>query len=651
MLQNNTNQKKIRNVIKENSSNKLYHVDDLSSVSKQIIEKSFELVGNDITDEDIITFVAHYLHYSTKEKKYYFSVKKKQKVIDENVSLLQINNQTVLDINPQVSEICRALDEQENTNTGPDISPEIYNKVYDVCQEELEELVPPQELESNDIFIVHHQPTTTLAKDEQNNNEILDTDEMDKLEEEFFKQMKISNTKIYDNKENKIQKNYAHPKEQQYTITKKTLPEYGPFGTQWIRDIQVDDDINERECELALQFDKLRKVVLPEQRSDAWFAMRDGKITASDAGVAVGDHHHEKQYSFILKKVLRTPFPPNANCYHGKKFETPATMIYEYRMNVQVEEFGLMGHPIYDFLGASPDGICSRYKLDLKHKSKYVGRMLEIKCPVSRKILKEGPVKDGICPIYYWNQVQLQLECCDLEECDFWQCSIYEYPTREDFIFDTATDEPFRSATSNFEKGCLIQLLPKEKVNYNDNEEYWKIVWDHAIFIYPPKIEMSPYDCDMWVAETISNLNVNPKYYKYAFDRVIYWRLDNSFNITIKRDKEWFAANLPIYKQMWDYILFFRANADKTKLLTDFIDSLDIKRNKEIMNMVERLYNTGAADYKIFIADLTAKMAAFDPGSKKVRAKPKSNYNFRSPSAFKSFDKTRNEPTVSMFVD
>ena len=113
--------------------------------------------------------------------------------------------------------------------------------------------------------------------------------------------------------------------------------------------------------------------------------------------------------------------------------EEPATMVYQYRMNVTVEEFGLMIHPKYSFLGASPDGIVNHYKLNGKHKTKYVGRMLEIKCPKVRKIKMDGPIKNHICPIYYWDQVQLQLECCDLEECDFWQCKISLYKTRQEF--------------------------------------------------------------------------------------------------------------------------------------------------------------------------------------------------------------------------
>ena len=72
--------------------------------------------------------------------------------------------------------------------------------------------------------------------------------------------------------------------------------------------------------------------------------------------------------------------------------------------------------------------------------------MLEIKCPNRRRIKLnlDEPITDlilgskkGICPSYYWCQVQLQLNCCDLDECDFWQCEIIEYVDRVDFVNDS----------------------------------------------------------------------------------------------------------------------------------------------------------------------------------------------------------------------
>ena len=65
------------------------------------------------------------------------------------------------------------------------------------------------------------------------------------------------------------------------------------------------------------------------------------------------------------------------------------------------------------------------------------GRMLEIKCPYSRKIKTKGKIDNGICPHYYWTQVQQQLECADLESCDFWQCKLFEYNNRMEWLNDT----------------------------------------------------------------------------------------------------------------------------------------------------------------------------------------------------------------------
>ena len=272
--------------------------------------------------------------------------------------------------------------------------------------------------------------------------------------------------------------------------------------------------------------------------------------------------------------------------------------------------------------------------------------MLEIKCPFIRKINKTGPIKDHICPIYYWVQVQLQLECCDLEECDFWQCVIREYDNREEFIEDTDPKEPFRSIEFGREKGCLIQLLPKQvipdilkfkqdwddaidnKENLYNDYRYKQKVYEDATFIYPTEVEMSPHDCDVWIAETLAKL---PETHNgYVFDKVVYWRLEDSHNVTIKRDKEWFAESVPKFKQMWDYIEFFRKHKDKLDLLVSYIDSRTIKRNKDIMATIDKLYRADDSKYKRFIRnlkeDIKESKVKKDASDKKKREEKK-GYN------------------------
>ena len=339
-----------------------------------------------------------------------------------------------------------------------------------------------------------------------------------------------------------------------------------------------------------LKVEELAKIISPKQRSPEWFAMRNGAITASDGGCVLGVNKYEPSYKFIVKKVFGSPFKTNQACYHGKKLENIATMIYSQKYDVSVSEFGLLTHPNYKFLGASPDGIVNKYKQDGVTPTDMVGRMLEIKCPVSRNIELEGNVYD-ICPEYYWVQVQLQLECCDLDLCDFWQCKLTEYKTRQEFLDDTPDNPTYLSKTTNLEKGCLIQLLPKIKMEASI-QNYFETIYNDAAFIYPPKIHMTPLECDIWISETMSKLNELEEYREYFFDRVIYWRLEKSGCYTIKRDKKWFAEKLPELSRMWTYVEFFRTNSDLAAVLNIFIEKLPIKQNNKILDVIKYMYDT-----------------------------------------------------------
>lgn len=330
---------------------------------------------------------------------------------------------------------------------------------------------------------------------------------------------------------------------------------------------------------------KLQKIPQPEQRTKQWFAMREGKITASDIATAMGESKYDAQYTVILKKCGLMPFVDNKYVHHGKKYETIASMLYEIRYNVKLLSFGLLPHPTCKFLGASPDNICSWRTMDDKF-SELVGRMLEIKCVYSRELLTEGEIDGDLCPHHYWIQVQIQLACCDLEESDFWQCKITEM-NREEFLADTDEKDDWKSKESGFEKGCIIQLLPKLKTceGCNKNAE-----WSYAKFIYPPKIHMSPKECDEWIAKELSTLHEREQYEDFVLDKVLYWRFEQTTNCLIKRDREWYDKSLPIIEKMWNYVVFFRANKDMLTLLEKYIKSLKRKMNTDIMEIVEKMF-------------------------------------------------------------
>ena len=414
-----------------------------------------------------------------------------------------------------------------------------------------------------------------------------------------------------------------------YKKIKKDYGNHGPLSYTWTFDNNQVDDVITKELKLNQEHVKrLRAIISPEQRTEGWYKMRKEKITASDGGCVLGVNDHEPQYKFLLKKTGEPSFKGNQFTHHGKKFESIATMIYEHRLNVTVGDYGLLCHPKYNFLGASPDGIVGLYKKNGKHLTKYVGRMVEIKCPLIREIKHHGGIF-VICPEYYWVQVQLQLECCDLDECDFWQCSLYEYSCLEEYLDDTQIDEPYLSKQTGFEKGCVIQLLPILKTKDMNDLKYQDLVHEHAIYIYPPRVDMSPYECNMWIADIMSKLYLDTKYFGYYFDRVIYWRLNRSNCLLIKRDKKWFADSLPVLKKMWDYVTFFRNNLDKLNILVDYIQSMKMKMNTKIMKIIDVLYNvpSDGSDFELIkYAGIVNKLIT-DTNENKLKKEKQLNEN------------------------
>ena len=140
-----------------------------------------------------------------------------------------------------------------------------------------------------------------------------------------------------------------------------------------------------------------------DQKSDAWLSLRETMLTASDVATALGENPYEKPQSLILKKCGQgTKFMGNDATRHGEKYESVARDLYCEKTGEVVHELGLVQHPELPWLGGSADGVTES------------GKLIEIKCPMSRKI-------DDKVPKHYLAQLQILMEVLDLEECDFIQ--------------------------------------------------------------------------------------------------------------------------------------------------------------------------------------------------------------------------------------
>ena len=51
--------------------------------------------------------------------------------------------------------------------------------------------------------------------------------------------------------------------------------------------------------------------------------------------------------------------------------------------------------------------------------------------------------------------------------------------------------------------------------------------------------------------------------YTYYFDKIIYWKIPKSHNVTIKRDKKWFSSVYPILQETWKKVCYYREHLDE----------------------------------------------------------------------------------------
>lgn len=426
-----------------------------------------------------------------------------------------------------------------------------------------------------------------------------------------------------------------------------------------IRELYPSIIIPKEYISLQKHFDTLLATPQPAQRTKEWYDYRYNRITASDTAAAIDLNPYEPVESFILKKCdPNFPFRDNATVFHGRKYEPTATMIYEHmtysdkknpdcphlnKESCEVTEFGCMkaNKKVYEILGASPDGICSIYTLDNKF-SKRLGVMLEIKCPVTREIHNSGVIAGDVCPFYYYCQVQQQLTVCELDICDFWQCKLSEYTSREEYLADKCEmcentigyykEDPKNTylgsnvsmavkidMDNRIKKGIILEFFPK---NFKPEFEGDNIEWKSK-YIYPKRLDMDEAQYDDWVLKTLHNYSKEyPEIYKdYNFNKIIYWKLDSSHNISIKQDDKFMMSILPILTDTWSKIVYYRKNQDKLDELKKIVD----ERKKYLkINTAYTIHNDSIIKSKLLFLD-----PKFNPTESGLKLKAVNKYNFK----------------------
>ena len=185
----------------------------------------------------------------------------------------------------------------------------------------------------------------------------------------------------------------AHPDDQGFTFTPATHSDCEICNRGPLKFVQ-----NLRQLE-----------VTQAQRTQEWYEARKQCVTASELASVLGQNPYcSKAKTLRLKLGVEQSNYTSASCQHGIDNEDRAIQMYERRTGHRVLAYGLLRSQVegQSHLAGSPDGITC------------CGRLIEVKCPASRKIIP------GVIPKYYLPQIELLMHITGIRVTDFIQLGV-----------------------------------------------------------------------------------------------------------------------------------------------------------------------------------------------------------------------------------
>ena len=269
--------------------------------------------------------------------------------------------------------------------------------------------------------------------------------------------------------------------------------------------IQPSKDIPSKEI-----LDELLNRKQIEQRTPEWYAQMNSIISASELGNLFSSPRIRAK--MVVSKTL--PYEPrnqqlavpsdSMSAFDwGIRFEPVVKQIYELKYNAIVKEVGRLYHQVDKRCTASPDGLVYESENDKK-----TGRLVEIKCPVTRVI-------DGSIPKDYYAQMQMQLHVTGLKICDYVEAS-----------FSSKYNNLNEREGPGLYNGYIALIRYAEM---KGNQEFY--------YIYSP-------------------VNINMDWLPVVNDdeeivEIIPWRLIEWCEQIVTRSEEWWASMKPIIDNFW----------------------------------------------------------------------------------------------------
>ena len=206
----------------------------------------------------------------------------------------------------------------------------------------------------------------------------------------------------------------------------------------------------------------------------------------------------------------------------GHKYEPVSVEMYEHKYRTTVAAFGCIPHREHVFIGASPDGI------NVCPTSDRFGRLVEIKNVVSREI-------NGIPKKEYWVQMQMQMEVCDLDECDFLETKFVEYESRRQFLGDGS----FTTSERGEQKGVIIVF-----VTSSGETEY----------VRKPVHEATTLEAfGAWEEGVLTGAETDGRGCQWL--RTCFWRCEVFSCVLVERNRDWFGRCVGRMGEVWGMVL------------------------------------------------------------------------------------------------
>lgn len=337
----------------------------------------------------------------------------------------------------------------------------------------------------------------------------------------------------------------------------------------------------------------IESIPLVEQKTPEWFKLREGMISASDAGYFLKKSGASKAVDSLkikvgLKKYCNSSAPP---LMHGNTYEDVSRAIYESRNSVSVTEYGILSSPT-SCIGASPDGIVTKCHKDTYESQSKFGRLLEIKNPYSREI-------DNTIKPEYMVQILQQQYTTQMPICDFVETTIV------DKFCHTFTSKPYESleemiadklgkTSLTWQKRIKNHNIPVDNLNKFGNEK-GLLLWyrkqfsetdtRHKYILYPLTALYETETIEKWTVDT------NSEYFKEGYSYVCtkYWRLDVYSEKTVVYDQKTFEGEyVPQLCAVWDIITKCNEKQSKGEDVAKYIEEMENTKGSPFYNENKR---------------------------------------------------------------